>query len=69
MELATIKEKKVYSLKETLRCMPIGIEQMIPSRIFATPKIRKAACLLKSEGYEFIVSSKGIVDTAVTRIR
>ena len=69
MELANIKEKKVYSLRDTLRSMPIGIEQMIPSRIFATAKIRKAACLLKSEGLEFKVSSKGIVDTAVTRIK
>lgn len=69
MELANIKEKKVYSLRDTLRSMPIGIEQMIPSRIFATSKIRKAACLLKSEGLEFKVSSKGIVDTAVTRLR
>lgn len=69
MQLATIREKKVYSLRDTLRSMPIGIEQMIPSRIFATAKIRKAACLLKSEGYEFKVSAKGIVDTAVIRLK
>ena len=69
MELANIKTKKVYSLRDTLREMPIGIEQMIPSRIFDTQKIRKAACVLKSEGYEFVVSSKGIVDTAVMRLR
>jgi len=69
MELAKIQEKKVFDLRETLRSMPIGIEQMIPSRIFDTQKVRKAACLLKKEGYEFKVSSKGIVDTAVTRIR
>ena len=69
MELANIKTKKVYSLRDTLRDMPIGIEQMIPSRIFDTQKIRKAASVLKSEGYEFVVSSKGIVDTAVIRLR
>ena len=69
MELATIRTKKVYSLRDTLRSMPIGIEQMIPSRIFDTARIRKVACVLKAEGYEFTVSSKGIVDTAVTRIK
>lgn len=69
MELAKIETKKVYALRETLRNMPIGREQIIPCRIFATPAIRKAASLLKDEGYEFAVSSKGIVDTCVTRLK
>lgn len=69
MELATIVTKKVNSLIDTLREMPIGREQMIPDRVFPTQSVRKAASKLKAEGYEFVVSSKGIVDTAVTRIK
>lgn len=69
MELAKIETKKVYALRETLRSMPIGREQVIPSRIFATRAIRKAASLLKDEGLEFRVSNKGILDTVVTRLK
>jgi len=69
MELATIHTKKVYSLFDTLKAMPIGIEQIIPNRIFPTANIRRAASKLKAQGLEFKVSSKGIVDTCVTRVR
>lgn len=69
MELARLHTKKVYSLTETLREMPIGREQVIPSRVFSTGSIRKTASKLKAEGYLFEVSSKGIVDTCVTRLR
>ena len=69
MELANIKTKKVYSLLDTLRAMPIGREQVIPSRIFPTDNVRKAASKLRSEGYSFSVSSRGILDTCVTRLQ
>jgi len=69
MELANIVYIKTPSLSRTLKEMPIGREQMIPARLFNTPTIRKACSVLKAEGYEFSVTSKGIVDTAVTRIR
>lgn len=69
MELANIVYVKTPSLSLTLKEMPVGREQMIPSRLFTTPTIRKACSVLKSEGYEFSVTSKGIVDTAVTRIK
>ena len=69
MELANIIHVKVASLSQTLKEMPIGREQVIPSRLFGTASIRKTCSKLKHQGYEFIVSSKGIVDTCVTRIR
>lgn len=69
MELANIAYQKVASLSQTLMEMPIGREQVIPSRIFATDAIRKTASKLKAKGYEFSVSSKGMVDTCVTRLR
>lgn len=69
MEIAKIHTEKVLSLPNTLRNMPIGREQVIPSRVFSTGSIRKTASKLKAEGYLFEVSSKGILDTAVTRLR
>ena len=69
MELANIAYQKVASLSQTLMEMPIGREQVIPSRIFATDAIRKTCYKLKAKGYEFSVSSKGMVDTCVTRLK
>lgn len=69
MELAKIHTDKVASLPNTLRNMPVGREQVIPSRVFTTGSIRKTASKLKAEGYEFVVSSRGIVDTCVTRLK
>lgn len=69
METAKIHTEKVANLPNTLRNMPVGREQMIPSRVFTTSSIRKTASKLKAEGYEFVVSSRGIVDTCVLRLR
>lgn len=69
MEIAKIHTEKVASLPKTLRNMPLGREQMIPNRIFTTASIRKTASKLKAEGYEFQVSSRGIVDTCVVRLK
>lgn len=67
MELAKIVKTK--SLKATLRAMPVGREQVIPSRLWAVGDVRKRACELKREGLLFSVSSKGVVDTFVTRLK
>lgn len=69
MEIANIAYQKIPSLSQTLMDMPIGREQVIPSRIFATDAIRKTCYKLKAKGYEFSVSSKGMVDTCVIRLR
>lgn len=69
MEIAKIHTEKVASLPNTLRNMPVGREQIIPCRFFTTSSIRKTASKLKAEGYEFVVSSKGIVDTCVLRLK
>lgn len=69
MEIAKIHTEKVASLPNTLRNMPIGREQVILSRVFSTGSIRKTASKLKAEGYEFVVSNRGMVDTCVTRLK
>jgi hypothetical protein len=67
MELATIKRK--ISITETLRAMPVGVEQVVSARFFKAEQIRKAANKLKAVGYEFKVSNMKTLDTYVTRLR
>ena len=69
MEIANIAYQNIPCLSRTLMGMPVGVEQMIPSRIFATDAIRKTCYKLKAKGYEFRVSCKGMVDTCVTRLK
>lgn len=68
IELATIV--KVKSLPATLRAMPIGVEQIIPSGEFKAQQVRKAVFDLKKKGYQFQVTSPiKMADTYITRIK
>lgn len=67
MKLAKIVKEK--NLVATLKAMPIGEEQVIPSSLWSTQSVRKRACELKKAGYLFRVSSYRVLDTYVTRLQ
>jgi|GEM_PF-2711784 len=68
MELAKIIKKK--SLIESLKAMPIGVEQVFRCADWDYDDIRKYAFKLKSKGYAFAVTKlRGVADTFVTRLQ
>lgn len=61
---------KPKTLKEQLLEMELFAEAEIKSRIFKTSSVRVAVTALRKEGYDFIVTEKGIYDGCkVTRTR
>lgn len=76
----TIKEAKITkidkmierpkTLLDQLREMTLNVETEVKSRIFKVSSIRQAVTDLRKEGYDFIVTEKGCIDSCkVTRIR
>jgi hypothetical protein len=61
--------KKIISLYETMKAMPVGAKQLYSARIFDVEQIRKQAVKLKREGLHFRVEHRRIIDTIVTRIK
>lgn len=70
MEIEKVKLVSKISPTETLRAMEIGIPVLIPRKYMKIYSIRTAATKLKSQGYEFSITEKGLIDDAlVTRLR
>lgn len=58
------------TLLDQLREMTLNVETEVKSRIFKVSSIRQAVTDLRKEGYDFIVTEKGCIDSCkVTRIR
>ena len=61
---------KTKTLLDQLREMPLDVETEVKARVYKTHIIRQAVSDLRKEGYDFIVTEKGCIDSCkVTRIR
>lgn len=73
MKTRTVKAGKIVSrpsIIETLKSLPLGKPHKFSVRQFKLSIVRTAASTMKKQGYEFIVSEKGLVDEyIVTRIK
>lgn len=72
---ATTPLKKVEiiqcpSLMETLRSFEIGVGNLFSIRDYKIQAVRNAASKLKKEGFDFLVTEKGMIDQfIVTRLQ
>lgn len=61
---------KPKTLIDQLREMTLNVETEVKNKVFKTQVIRQAVSKLRSEGYDYIVTEKGCIDSCkVTRIR
>lgn len=61
---------KPKTLIDQLREMTLNVETEVKNKVFKTHIIRQAVSKLRSEGYDYIVTEKGCIDSCkVTRIR
>jgi hypothetical protein len=58
------------TLLDQLREMTLNVETEVKNKVFKVQTIRQAVSDLRKEGYDFIVTEKGCIDSCkVTRIR
>lgn len=58
------------TLLDQLREMALNVETEVKTKVFKVHTIRQAVSNLRKEGYDFIVTEKGCIDSCkVTRLR
>ena len=61
---------KPKTLIDQLREMALDVETEVKAKVFKTQVIRKAVSQLRKEGYDFIVTERGCIDSCkVTRVK
>lgn len=63
-----VKLIKKVSVIDTMRCMPLGVAWEVPTRIATYNTVKSAQHRLKEEGFNYLVSQRGI-EVTVTRIK